>query len=76
MRNISPFPFFGVIEGVLETTGPPGYVGIIRVVVSLTNDVDAPKAKIIIHVSLALPLDVHAVETTVIALYDLNKNEY
>ena len=75
VHNISPLPFFGVIEGVLETAGPPGYVGVIRVVVSLTNDVDAPKAKIIIHVGLALPLDVHAVETAVIALHDLNKNE-
>ena len=75
MHNISPLPLFGVVEGVLQTAGPPGYVGIIWVVVSLTNDVDAPKAKVVIHVGLALPLDVHTVKTSIVALDDLRINE-
>ena len=71
MHNNSPLSLFGVVECVLQTAGPPGYVGIIWVVVSLTNNVDAPKAKVVIHVGLALPLDVYTVKTTIVALDDL-----
>ena len=74
MHN-SPLSLFGVVECVLQTAGSPSYVGIIWVVVSLTNDVDAPKAKVVIHVGLALPLDVHTVKASIVALDDLRINE-
>ena len=71
----SPLPLFGVVECILQTAGSPGYVGIIWVVVSLTNNVDAAEAKVVIHVGLALPLDVHTVKTSIVALDDLRINE-
>lgn len=64
-------PFFGQLQGVLQSTGAFQYVGIVWMAVALTAHLDVTKLVGVVQISLTFPLHVDSIPAFVFTLNSL-----